>query len=228
MPTAERYLKPSDLPDEVPVFPLRGAILLPRATLTLNVFEPRYLAMIDWVLRHDRVIGIIQPAGGLANEESPQGKEFGLQSVGCVGRLSAFQELDDRRILITLRGICRFRVNMEAASDTPFRIVLPSYDDFLGDFEQGLGEQDVDRERLLRVLKRYLDANQMEGDWNSIERASSEALINALSVMSPYGSEEKQALLEAGDLKTRANVLIALAEMELATGGGGESGGTLQ
>ena len=227
MPTAERYLKPSDLPEEVPVFPLRGAILLPRATLTLNVFEPRYLAMIDWVLRQDRVIGIIQPVGGVASEESPLGKECSFQSVGCIGRLTAFQELDDRRILITLKGICRFRVKQEVSTDTPFRIVEPSYDHFVGDFEQGRGENEVDRDRLLDALRKYLDANHMEGDWNSIERASSEALINALSVMSPYGPEEKQALLEADDLKTRADVLIALAEMEIASGGG-ETGGTLQ
>lgn len=209
------------------MFPLRGAILLPRASLTLNVFEPRYLALVDWVLRHDRVIGVIQPASTLTEVESPQGKSFPLQSVGCAGRLTAFQELDDGRLMITLQGICRFRAAAEAGTDTPFRIFQADYDAFPGDLEHGKGEDEVDRERLLDVLRKYLEANQLQGDWNSIERASSETLINALSVMSPYGPEEKQALLEARDLKTRADVLIALAEMEIASSGG-DAGGTLQ
>ncbi len=227
MPTAERYLKPSDLPAEIPVFPLRGAILLPRASLPLNVFEPRYLTMVDWALRHDRVIGIIQPTGGAEDEESPLGKDFDLRSVGCVGRLTTYQELDDGRQVITLTGIARFQVLEELRADTPFRLMQVGYDRFEGDFEHGRGEDAVDRERLLSVLRKYLDANRLQGDWNSIVRASSELLINALSVMSPYGPEEKQALLEASDLKSRADVLIALAEMEMASGGG-EAGGTLQ
>lgn len=227
MPTAERYLKTSDLPEEIPVFPLRGAILLPRATLPLNIFEPRYLAMVDWALRNDRLIGIIQPSGGVQEEESPLGKDFDLHSVGCVGRLTAYQELDDGRFVITLTGIVRFRVRREVAGDTPFRIMQAGYDEFTGDFEHGRGEDTVDREKLLTVLRRYLDANRLQGDWNSIVRASSELLINALSVMSPYGPEEKQALLEAADLRSRADVLIALAEMEMASGGT-DPGGTLQ
>lgn len=228
MPTAERYLKPSDLPLEIPVFPLRGAILLPRASLPLNVFEPRYLAMVDWALRHDRIIGIIQPLGGAEEEESPLGKHSDLRSVGCAGRLSSYQELDDGRLVITLTGIVRFRITSELSSDTPFRIMQASYDEFTCDFEQGRGEKEVDREKLLAVLRKYLDANHLQGDWNSIMRASSEMLINALSVMSPYGPEEKQALLEAGDLRSRADVLIALAEMELASGGGEPGANTLQ
>lgn len=227
MPTAERYLKPSDLPTEIPVFPLRGAILLPRASLPLNIFEPRYLAMVDWALRHDRVIGVIQPTGGAEDEESPHGKDFDLRSVGCAGRLTSYQELDDGRQVITLTGIVRFQVREELNADTPFRLMHVSYDRFTGDFEHGLGEDAVDRERLLSVLRKYLDANRLQGDWNSIVRASSEMLINALCVMSPYGHEEKQALLEASDLKSRADVLIALAEMDMASGGG-EPGGTLQ
>lgn len=227
MPTAERYLKPSDLPSEIPVFPLRGAILLPRASLPLNVFEPRYLAMVDWALRNDRVIGVIQPIGGPQEEESPLGKDFDLRSVGCVGRLSSYQELDDGRLVITLTGIARYQVLQECSSDTPFRMMQVDYNRFKNDFQQGLGEDAVNREKLLSVLRRYLDANHLQGEWSSIVRASSEQLINALSVMSPYGPEEKQALLEAADLKSRADVLVALAEMELASGGG-EAGGTLQ
>lgn len=228
MPTAERYLRPSDLPLEIPVFPLRGAILLPRASLPLNVFEPRYLAMVDWALRHDRVIGVIQPSGGSEDEESPLGKDFDLREIGCVGRLTSYQELDDGRFIITLTGIARFRVLSELSSDTPFRVMQAGYEEFAGDFEHGRGENQVDRDKLLSVLRKYLDANHLQGDWSSIVRASSEMLINALSVMSPYGPEEKQALLEACDLKSRADVLIALAEMELAAGGGESGGGTIQ
>ncbi|MBU1211393.1 MAG: LON peptidase substrate-binding domain-containing protein [Alphaproteobacteria bacterium] len=228
MPTAERYLKTSDLPLEIPVFPLRGAILLPRASLPLNVFEPRYLAMVDWALRHDRIIGIIQPNGGAVEQESPLGKHCDLRAVGCAGRLSSYQELDDGRLIITLTGIVRFRITSEVSADTPFRVMRASYEEFTSDFEHGRGESEVDREKLLAVLRKYLDANHLQGDWNSIMRASSEMLINALSVMSPYGPEEKQALLEAGDLKSRADVLIALAEMELASSGGEPGASTLQ
>ncbi len=229
MTLTERYRKPADLPPRIPVFPLRGAILLPRATLPLNVFEPRYLAMVDDVMSGGRVIGILQPAGRDDDDsetESPIGKDAGLRRVGCAGRVTSYQELDDGRIVITLTGIVRFECIDEAETDTPYRIMSVSYDRFARDLTEGLGEELVDRQNLLRVLKAYLDANRLKTDWNAIQRASNEFLINALSVMSPYGPEEKQALLEAADLKTRADVLIALAEIELASNGG--TGSTLQ
>lgn len=220
------YRRPSDLPQQIPVFPLRGAILLPRANLPLNVFEPRYLAMVEAAMSGDRIIGILQPDGGAQDEESPSGKSCGLRSVGCAGRITAYQEMDDGRYIITLTGIARFDVEGEVRSEAPFRIIKVNYTRYANDFEAGYGEIDVDRENLLRVLRSYLDANNLKADWNAILRASNEVLINALSVMSPYGPEEKQALLEAADLRTRADVLIALAEMELASGGA--TGGTLQ
>ena len=219
-------MKPSDLPPRLPVFPLRGAILLPRATLPLNVFEPRYLAMVDDALSSARLIGIIQPASRDETEESPLGDGIALRRVGCVGRITAYQEMEDGRNLITLTGIARFECLGEAATDKPYRTMTVSYDRFTQDFSEGLGEDRVDRVNLLRVLKTYLDQNRLRADWNAVQRASSEFLINVLSVMCPYGAEEKQALLEAADLKTRADVLVALAEMELASGG--ESGSTLQ
>lgn len=226
----DRYEKPSDLPARLPLFPLRGAILLPRATLPLNVFEPRYLAMVDDAIAGSRVIGIIQPAGrGDENEpehESPVGKGFGLRRVGCAGRITSFQELEDGRLIITLTGVARFDVVDETITSKPYRIASVSYDRHAHDLTHGLGEDEVDRPKLLRVLKAYLETNRLKADWNSVLRASNEFLINVLSVMSPYGAEEKQALLEACDLKTRADVLVALAEMELASGG--EGGGTLQ
>lgn len=226
MALTDRYKKPADLPPQLPVFPLRGAILLPRATLPLNVFEPRYLAMIDEAMSGPRVIGIVQPSGRDESDDSPIAPSAGLRRVGCVGRITTYQELDDGRMIITLTGIARFEIVDEVATAKPYRTVNASYDRFAQDFTQGLGEDLVDRENLLRVLKGYLETNRLRADWNAVSRASSEFLINVLAVMSPYGPEEKQALLEATDLKTRADVLVALAEMELASGG--EPGNTLQ
>lgn len=230
MGTTDRYRRPADLPPRVPLFPLRGAILLPRATLPLNIFEPRYLSMIDDVMSGSRVIGIVQPAGadtGDGTLESPEGKSFDLRRVGCIGRVTTYQEQDDGRVLITLTGVARFDIVDEAATAKPYRTATVAYDRFVADFTEGLGEEEVDRGNLLRVLRAYLDSNRLRADWNAIQRSPSELLVNALSVMSPYGCEEKQALLEAPDLRSRADVLVALAEMELAANGG-SAGGTLQ
>ena len=227
MSPTDRYRRPADLPPRIPVFPLRGAILLPRATLPLNVFEPRYLEMLDDVMSGDRLIGIIQPATSDPSdeEESPRGS-VGLRNVGCVGRVTSYQEVDHARRMITLTGVMRYDILDEAVTDLPYRTMSVSYDRYASDLNEGLGEELVDRTNLLRVLRSYLDANKLEADWAAIQRASSEFLINALCVMCPYGPEEKQALLEAEDLKCRADVLVALAEMELASSG--SSGTTLQ
>lgn len=229
MSPTDRYRRPADLPPRIPLFPLRGAILLPRATLPLNVFEPRYLEMLDDVMSGDRLIGIVQPdqdGGPEDDEESPLDQEVGLRNVGCVGRVTSYQEVEDERLLITLTGIMRYDIIDEAETDLPYRVASVSYDRYAADLNEGLGEDQVDRANLLRVLRSYLDANRLEADWSAIQRASSEFLINALCVMCPYGPEEKQALLEAEDLKRRADVLVALAEMELASSGG--NGNTLQ
>jgi uncharacterized protein len=222
----ERYRRPADLPPRIPVFPLRGAILLPRATLPLNIFEPRYLEMIDDVMSGGRIIGILQPIVSGDDEESPIEKTAGLRSVGCAGRVTSYQELDDGRLIITLTGITRFQCIGEAETEMAYRIMSVSYDRFASDLTEGLGEELVDRRNLLRVLKTYLEANRLKTDWATIQRASNEFLINALSVMCPYGPEEKQALLEAKDLRSRAEVLVALAEIDLASNG--SSGTTLQ
>lgn len=229
MSPTDRYRRPADLPPRIPLFPLRGAILLPRATLPLNVFEPRYLEMLDDVMSGDRLIGIVQPdqdGGPEDDEESPLDQEVGLRNVGCVGRVTSYQEVEDERLLITLTGIMRYDILDEAETELPYRVASVSYDRYAADLNEGLGEDQVDRANLLRVLRSYLDANRLEADWSAIQRASSEFLINALCVMCPYGPEEKQALLEAEDLKRRADVLVALAEMELASSGG--NGNTLQ
>ncbi len=202
-------------------------ILLPRGNLPLNVFEPRYLALINDVLGAHRIIGMIQPASGLGDDESPHGKVFPLREVGCAGRITAFSENDDGRLLVSLTGIARFRIENEMSTMEPYRRFGVGYDEFPTDLKRNWGDDEVDRERLLATLRAYLDANKLEADWRMIERSSNERLINALAMMSPYGPEEKQALLEAPDLRTRAETLVALAEMELAATDDG-SGTALQ
>lgn len=226
MSPVARYSKPADLPPSLPVFPLRGAIVLPRAALPLNIFEPRYLAMLNDVIAGSRVFGMVQPADAADGVESPQGKATKLRRIGCAARVTAYQELDDGRLLITLTGVARFNIVREIASVTPYRICEVDYEPFAGDFEAGRGENAVDRDRLLKALEAYLQHRQMKADWRAISTATTEFLVNALSVISPHGPEEKQALLEAPDLPARADILITLAEMDVA-GGGGETS-TLQ
>ncbi len=199
------------LPDIIPVFPLAGALLLPRGQLPLNVFEPRYVAMVDAALAADRIIGIIQPE----REDGSSPGEPPLRKVGCAGRIMAFSETGDGRYLITLAGVARFRVVEEVAGITPYRRCRVTAEPFAGDFS-ARGESEVDRDSLLSAFRAYLEANELEADWESVDRASNEALVNAIAMMSPYGPAEKQALLEAPDLKTRAETLVALAEVSLA------------
>jgi Lon protease-like protein len=209
------------------VFPLRGAILLPRASLTLNVFEPRYLALVDHALAGNRLIGVVQPAPEAGNAESPQGKSFPLRRVGCVGRITSFAENEDGRVVISLSGVARFRVGRDVEGEEPFRLCQVDFAPYAEDFVSGYGEDEVDRPRLIATLRSYLTANNLNADWERINSASTERLVNTLSILSPYGPEEKQCLLEASDLRARAEALIALAEMELAARDDG-SGTSLQ
>jgi uncharacterized protein len=226
-----RFLKVGDLPPTAPVFPLNGAILLPRSILPLNIFEPRYLEMIDDVITGNRLLVIVQPDRSASEPaemprivtESPQGAPP-VRHVGCIGRLTAFQETDDGRVLVTLQGLARCKLGAELRATTPYRQFAIDSAPFAQDFEQGAGEDHVDREALLKGLKAYLAKNDMKADWTAIGRSSTESLVNGLSIISPYGPEEKQALLEAPDLKSRAEVLLALAEMDIATGPGGPAG----
>jgi Lon protease-like protein len=212
----------------MPVFPLRRAILLPRATLPLNVFEPRYLEMLDDVMAGARVLAIVQPAGVEAeDDESPPGRSVALRSVGCVGRVTSYQETNDGRLVIALTGIVRCALIEEVEAGKPYRVWAMSCERFAGDFIAGSGEDDVDRQGLLKALKAYLEARNLKADWSAVSQSATETLVNSLAIASPYGSEEKQALLEAPSLKARAEALIALAEMELAAGAGG-TGTTLQ
>ncbi|GLI24652.1 MAG: LON peptidase substrate-binding domain-containing protein [Rhizobiales bacterium] len=210
--TNRNYLSPADIPPVIPVFPLTGALLLPRAELPLNIFEPRYLAMVDDALSGARLIGMIQP-----DEAAPAGASGpAVHKVGCVGRLTQFGETGDGRYLITLSGICRFRVVEEMPVTTPYRQFRIDTAPFAEDFDVSAGEAEVDREAVLAALAAFLDANKLEADWDGIRQAGTETLVNALSVMSPYGALEKQALLEAEDLKARADMLVAITQMMLA------------
>ncbi|GJD47622.1 Lon protease [Methylobacterium crusticola] len=212
------YKGPADCPTVIPVFPLPGALLLPRGQMPLNIFEPRYLAMIDDALRTDRVIGMIQPdAEGAETPLSPK-----LFRVGCAGRVTQFAETGDGRYLISLTGIARFRVEEEMSTTTGYRRCRVNFSAFGSDFHARAGEEAVDRAGVLRALRDFVDANDLKVDWAGIEEAPNEALVNALCMMSPFGPREKQAMLEAPDLKTRAEVLIAVTEMELVRGSGSE------
>ena len=213
MPMNAGYRSPGDLPPVIPVFPLPGALLLPRGQMPLNIFEPRYLAMIDDAMadRH-RLIGMIQPDTA---HPGPDDKP-NLYKIGCVGRITQLAETGDGRYLIELTGVARFRIVGEPSVLTPYRQCRVDYHPFANDLVARKGEAAVDREALLKALAGFLKVNKLSADWEGIEKAPNEALVNALAMMSPYGAAEKQAMLEAPDLKTRAEILVALTEIELA------------
>jgi uncharacterized protein len=213
MPMNAEYRGPIDLPEVIPVFPLPGALLLPRGQMPLNIFEPRYLAMIDDALRDGhRLIGMIQPdVTHTVTADKPP-----LFKVGCVGRITQLAESGDGRYLIELTGVARFRVEQELPVKTDYRQCRVTYTPFADDFVARKGEEAVDRAAVLDALRAFMKANKLQADWEGIDKAPNEALVNALSMMSPYGPPEKQALLEAPDLKTRAELLVAITEIELA------------
>lgn len=213
MPINIEYRGPADLPEIVPVFPLPGALLLPRGQMPLNIFEPRYLAMVDDSLRDGhRLIGMIQPDV----THSPNAEKPVLFRVGCVGRITQLAESGDGRYILELTGIARFKVLEELEVLTPYRQCKVDFFAFADDFTARKGEDEVNREALLVALADFLKANNLKVDWEGVESAPNEALVNALAMMSPYGPAEKQAMLEAPDLKTRAEILIAVTEMDLA------------
>jgi Lon protease-like protein len=207
----------ADLPSVIPVFPLPCALLLPRGDIPLNIFEPRYIAMVDAAMASDRVIGMIQPDDSAA----PCACGPTLRQVGCAGRIISFAETGDGRYMITLTGIARFRVVEELPLTAPFRRCRVSAEPFGNDFVAQ--ETAVDRQAVLRAFRAYLTAHNLDADWESVGRASNETLVNALAMMAPFGAAEKQALLEAPDLKARAETLVAVTEMALATNAPAES-----
>lgn len=211
------YKSVDDLPGRIPLFPLGGALLLPRGQLPLNIFEPRYLAMTNAAISTERIIGMVQPSSeaDLAKEGDADAKPA-IYDVGCAGRITSFSETSDGRILITLTGISRFRIEEEMTSLTPYRIAQVDFDTYSGDLTPELHQEKVNRDHLLDVFRRYLTAHELEADWDSVHRSSNETLVNTLSMISPYPPSEKQALLEAEDIAKRSEVLIALTEMALS------------
>jgi Lon protease-like protein len=209
----------TDLPATIPVFPLAGALLLPRAMLPLHIFEPRYLAMIDAALAAPgRLVGILQPDGEGGPTGSPQARSAGLRTIGCAGRITSFQEVQGGRYMIVLTGVSRFTTVEEVNEAEPFRSFRVDWSRFASDLKPGHGEEEVDRERLLEVMKRYLATRQLTADWREMGKTGSEMLVNALCVASPFAPAEKQALLECRTTAERAQTLVALAEMALAAG----------
>lgn len=217
------YGCPGDVPEAIPVFPLPCALLLPRASLPLNIFEPRYIAMVDAAMAGDRVIGMIQP-----DETAPVcGRGPTLRNVGCAGRIISFEETGDGRYRVTLAGVARFRIVEELACATLFRQCRITAEPYLCDFGPSQCAT-VDREAVLRAFRAYLDRHGLDTDWESVNRATNETLVNVLSMMAPFAPEEKQALLEAPDLKARAETLVALADMALNAPGKDGGGRVLQ
>ena len=206
-------LHPADLPQTIPIFPLPGALLLPRGRLPLHIFEPRYLAMIDDCLKTPhRMIGMVQP------REVPSG-DPPLHSIGCAGRLTALSETEDGRYMVTLTGVSRYRIREETEGFTPYRMCDVSWEGFERDLGPCEKDTQFDRKRFLRLLGRYFESEELQTDWESLGEAEDELLINALSMLCPFEPEDKQALLEAPTLETRRETLVTLIEFALAGGG---------
>jgi Lon protease-like protein len=207
-------LSAADLPDTIPVFPLPGALLLPRARLPLHIFEPRYLAMLDDILKTShRLIGMVQPRGGT----TPAG-DRALHHIGCAGRVSAFSETEDGRYMITLAGVSRYRILSEIEGFTPYRRAKVSWDDFRQDLGPAEHDPDFERPMFLDALRRFFTDRGLSTDWDALKEAEDELLINSLSMLCPFEPEDKQALLEAPTLRTRRETLVTLMEFALRGG----------
>lgn len=204
----------ADLPDVIPVFPLPGALLLPRSRLPLHLFEPRYLAMLDDTLKTPgRLIGMVQPNKEPGREESPR-----LHHIGCAGRVTQMSETEDGRYMITLTGVSRFRVVEEQDGFTPYRRAKVSWDGFERDLGPADSDPGFDRSGFMTLLGRYFEARELQTDWESLEQADDELLVNSLSMLLGFEPEDKQALLEAPSLSTRRETLVALLEYALRGG----------
>jgi uncharacterized protein len=205
-----RYVTADDLPGVVPVFPLEGALLLPQTDLPLNIFEPRYLEMVDDAMSGNRLIGMIQPAGEATGDRPI------LESVGCLGRITSYAEVGEGRLQIILEGVCRFRVARELEGPKLYRLVEADYVGFTADMLKPTTGENVNRKAVIPAFRQYLEANNMSANWDEVERIPTELLVNTLSQLAPYAAAEKQALLEADDVQARADLLIALTELALS------------
>ncbi|MFN7056192.1 LON peptidase substrate-binding domain-containing protein [Hyphomonas sp.] len=210
-----QYRKTSDLPaDALAVFPLPGALVFPRWQLPLNIFEPRYLNMIDDAMRGHRLIGMVQSFGG--PRHAPE-----LADVGCAGRITSYAETPDGRYIITLTGICRFAAARELDVTTPYRQVVPNWSAYAGDLDPPADGPEGERRALIRAFRDYATQNRLEADWSAMEDAGLETIVHALATGCPFTPAEKQALLEAPDLAARASALTTLLEFGAAPGGPG-------
>lgn len=203
----------ADLPEEIAVFPLSGALLLPRGRLPLNIFEPRYLAMTLDSLARGRMFGMMQPDTHLPRGETGPA----LYRVGCLGRLCSFSETEDGRLLITLAGMIRFRV-VEELPPAPggYRRVRADYAAFADDLAVQDGPAPYDKAELLAALRAYFHARRIEANWDAVEQSADAMLVTTLSMVCPFEAAEKQALLEAPDCAERARMLVALMRMGAA------------
>lgn len=201
-----------DLPLTIPIFPLPGAVVLPRAQLPLQIFEPHYLAMVDDILKtSDRLIGMIQ------TYDAPD-QDGMLHSIGCAGRLKSFSETDDGRYMIILTGVSRFRVTQEKDGFTPYRRCEVSWDGFERDLGAAETDPEFDRHMFLTALSQYFDDHDLKADWENLQIADNELLINSLSMLCPFSPEDKQALLEAPSLIRRRETLMTLMEFDRRSG----------
>lgn len=205
-----------DLPKILPIFPLPGVLLLPEGRLPLNIFEPRYLAMVQDALGWGRMIGMIQPNG----PEPKPGADPALYDTGCAGRISSFSETDDGRILLTLTGVCRFAIRSELENVQGYRRVVADWSHFRADLDEP-EEPEIDRARLLGLLKVHLKLKGIDLNWNALETAGNLALTVSLPMALPFEPSEKQAMLEAATPALRAETLLTLLEMSVAEATGG-------
>jgi hypothetical protein len=210
---ASNIRKAQDLPQVIPVFPLEGVLLLPHGMLPLNIFEPRYLNMVDDAMAGERMIGMVQALPG-GDRERPS-----LASIGCAGKITSFAETSDGRYLITLTGISRFYLGEELPVRTPYRQVRADFMPFENDLEPIGEDEGFDKLRLLHALKAYLDRRLLEVDWETAKAAPAEALVNSLAMALPFEPAEKQALLEAATSTDRREALVALLEIDAASTG---------
>ena len=202
----------------VAIFPLAGALLLPRGQLPLNIFEPRYLDMVRDAMNESHLIGIVQPTDPATLVPEPM-----LYRIGCVGRIDAFEETDDNRFLITLTGLCRFSIVDELPMADAYRRAVVSYARYRSDLEADVMAE-FDRPALFEALRNYLDVQELDADWKALEHIADESLISSLSMMCPFEPREKQALLEAQNLSARAETLTTLMNFATPIGVGGDPG----
>jgi len=211
------FRKPGDLPQTLALFPLSGAILFPRAALPLNVFEPRYLAMIFDSLAGHRLIGMVQPMqpGGYAGDglPTPDGRPQ-VHRVGCAGRIVSFSETEDGRLLLVLSGICRFEIVRELEmAHGGYRRVSSVFSSYRADLDHADEPVELDRERLMAALAAFFRGRNLSTDWEAVKQAADANLVTSLSMVLPFGPAEKQALLESADSSARAKLLVAFLEM---------------